>query len=463
MKKLILLLIMLTFAWTVEVEAQTPTPSVDGYFNPLGQYEDNGFAPDGWSSYSGVLGYYERPDGTIEVFTNFDTLAGQFIDHAFVIDGENWYPSSAREGTYGIIEDVFEPGDWFSYGLGGVWSSQGNVIPLEWQPYGTHISLSYIDTARNQVVLVQEISDDPENAWDEPGNNIILWDGTNFEIIGSGMNSVTALIPLSLENAVLVVSRSSENPCFFKIDLEDQMLIPLSDIEDIGDPDGANSWNSGVTFLGRPTITGHFLGHGEAVTSLTETGWEETVVELSTSGMMYLDETGNKLFYCSTENNTNNEGETPQYMSGIAYTEDLVNFTPLYDKRLAKCTDGYHAIPLFSKGVMWVIAKRRLSAHLGNEDDANLRCDVFVLKDTYTPYTTEVNDPIERTIVIYPNPATEEFIYGFPLSANLFALDGRIVKTINENETSVDVRDVPSGIYILTLSDGSNSRIVITH
>jgi hypothetical protein len=465
MKKLILLLIMLTFAWTVEVEAQTPTPSVDGYFNPLGQYEDNGLAPDGWSSYSSVLGYHQNQDGTVQVFTNFDTLAGQFIDYSFIIDGENWYPSSEMVGTYGAF---YFNGMRYTFGDYGVANDQGQVVvSLEWSMWGSHISHAFVDSTRNQVLLLKQTNDNPEDTWDLPSSSAILWDGTTEETVGSGMTNVTSVLAIPSEpNSVFITANYlDDEPALFKLDLEQRMFVELSENQAFPDevgPVGTLSISDGNNFLGKPAIVGFAPGWGGFVSLLTENGWSEIYTEDFTGeNRISVSDDGTKLYCLSDDSDLDGIG----YVSGVGFTTDMETWTPVIDERGAKCVSASRSIMLWSKGTMWILAESRGSAigfRTENENESNLRSDIFVLKDTYTPYTDIVHTG-GTNITIHPNPATEEFIYGFPLSANLFALDGRIVKTINENETSVDVRDVPSGIYILTLSDGSNSRIVITH
>lgn len=459
-----LLLLLLPFAWMVKVEAQW-TPTIEGYFNPVGDYEWNGIDAYGWA-YSSILGYHENPDGSVEVFTNFDTLAGEYIDYAFTIDGENWYPSSEELGTYGVLENVFslnDPNDRYTYGTYGVKNFQGTtMVPVTWWPYGSMFSMSYIDEDRNQVVLLEQLNDDPEDTWDEPVNNLILWDGVNYQVVGSGLLKVTFMFPVDSGTALLIGSISGTGPNLYKFSLVEQMMVPLSEAEDFGFPDGFNNLQDGLNFLGKATVTGSIPGHGNAIAQLDESGWENNLTELSTGGKMYLNEEKTKLFYCSDDNSTS--GEIPeQYISGIGWTEDMETWTPVIDQNGAKSTNGYNALVLFSKGVMWVLGKRNSSFGFMNEEDTMEWYDMYVLKDTYTPYSTGLSESQKPEIEVYPNPATDYFVYDLPESGSIYSLEGHIIKTIGAYEKSVSVTNIPSGMYVIKTENGSSMKIVIQH
>lgn len=456
-----LLFILLPFAWMAKVGAQTSPPTIDGYFNPIGNYEYGYQLEDGgWSSH--INGWHYNADQTVTVFTNFDTLAGQKIGYAFVLDGENWYPATAREGTFGIIENAIDDGDWYTYGEEGVFNSQGAcMLPIE---NGTYFVFSYVDPIRHQVVLIKKIPYDPLNGlWEDDHDDIIIWDGTNAETVGTGMVNITCLIPTDSGNSLLIGANSLDAPCLFKLDLVERMMVePDENLAAINYPAGASQIYSGLIWNGAPTISGHYFGYGDVLTQNTEAGWEENIVSMTSSLLMYQKPGTSELFLASDEVWTDDAGSSPQWLSGMATTTDLVNFTPLVDKRNAYIFSGYDAIPFWTKGAMWIIGKRHNSCGLGAEEDERYY-DVYVLKDTYTPYTTGVNDEQVSQSLVYPNPATEFFNYNLPISAELISLEGKIVKTIYENEKYVDVSDIPSGIYILTIKDGSTSKVVITH
>jgi endonuclease I len=62
-----------------------------------------------------------------------------------------------------------------------------------------------------------------------------------------------------------------------------------------------------------------------------------------------------------------------------------------------------------------------------------------------------------NTFEIYPNPANDfitVLIPGIPQDAFIYDINGRIVKTVSLNHTQqIDIRDLPSGIYMLRVSD----------
>lgn len=465
----IILLILLPFAYMVRVEAQTLAPTIDGYFNPIGNYEYNGLSPDGWSAYSSILGWHENADGSIEVFTNFDTLAGQFIDYAFTIDGENWYPSSEEFGTYGVIENVFAPGDRFTYGTYGVKNSQGQVVvPIEWWPYGSMFTNAWVDETNGQVVLIQQKNDDPEYAWDFPDCSVLLWNGSSADIVCSGLttylNQNNSILKVPDQNAVFVgggMDGQSEFPSLVKIDLSEKMVVPFEENEQPPLMNGLVSVTDMNYFMGYPVIHGWTAEWGGFISLITENGWDEVYTpDFVGNNMISISPDGSTLFALTSETGLDHLGD--KWISAISFTTDMYNWDPVVDKNGLYSTDAQMAIMLWSKGVMWILGKKQSSFHLMNEEDSFQGTDVYVLKDTYTPYT-EVSEERPSGFLVHPNPATESFQYGLPFKANLASIEGKIVKTINENESSVDVRDIPSGIYILTLTDGSTSKIVVTH
>ncbi len=101
--------------------------------------------------------------------------------------------------------------------------------------------------------------------------------------------------------------------------------------------------------------------------------------------------------------------------------------------------------------------------------------------------TTVITEPVtvflsanevenEIVILLYPNPAKEEFNLFIPASYNsnmkaiLYDLNGQIIKEIENIQTSVnyniDVSDIAEGHYILTIQNGSvntSEKIIIKH
>jgi hypothetical protein len=75
-----------------------------------------------------------------------------------------------------------------------------------------------------------------------------------------------------------------------------------------------------------------------------------------------------------------------------------------------------------------------------------------------------------QSFVVYPNPAVNEFLVvlkGKPLTLRVFALTGHEVlnRFLTIENSSVDVRSFPAGIYILTFDDGVNrstQKVIIT-
>ena len=79
-------------------------------------------------------------------------------------------------------------------------------------------------------------------------------------------------------------------------------------------------------------------------------------------------------------------------------------------------------------------------------------------------FTTEVDGIAEISdngIHIYPNP-TSDFIYIEniePQSVNIYSLDGKLVKTV-EDTNVIDVRNLENGVYLINI-DGFIKKFVV--
>ena len=111
--------------------------------------------------------------------------------------------------------------------------------------------------------------------------------------------------------------------------------------------------------------------------------------------------------------------------------------------------------------------------------DSDQDLDVFIAKgDGSFSYFENTTDPNELSVeknalqsfVVYPNPAVNEFLVVLkdkPLTLRMFALTGHEVlnRFLTTENSSVDVRSFPAGIYILIFDDGVNrstQKVIIT-
>lgn len=66
---------------------------------------------------------------------------------------------------------------------------------------------------------------------------------------------------------------------------------------------------------------------------------------------------------------------------------------------------------------------------------------------------------LKNKIKIYPNPATEKILLDLETdllieNIQLFDFSGKRIRTYPKNEKTLDVKDIPGGIYILSISTG---------
>jgi hypothetical protein len=87
----------------------------------------------------------------------------------------------------------------------------------------------------------------------------------------------------------------------------------------------------------------------------------------------------------------------------------------------------------------------------------NYKDDSILIYKTGTPCNVITSikniDGENENIKVYPNPATDNIIIGAPRQAVIKILDiqGKLIKTLETtgNNTSIDVSELPGGIYIL--------------
>lgn len=76
-------------------------------------------------------------------------------------------------------------------------------------------------------------------------------------------------------------------------------------------------------------------------------------------------------------------------------------------------------------------------------------------------YSAGLEDHVTESIDVYPNPVENDLYLDLkvngPLTAYIYSMDGQLVKTINANKNILDVSDLSSGQYILSLSDEQNN------
>ena len=65
--------------------------------------------------------------------------------------------------------------------------------------------------------------------------------------------------------------------------------------------------------------------------------------------------------------------------------------------------------------------------------------------------------PVEEDISIFPNPSSDIInITGLtqPADVELYSIQGKLQKAVNQVESTIDISDLPAGIYILNLTSG---------
>jgi hypothetical protein len=81
----------------------------------------------------------------------------------------------------------------------------------------------------------------------------------------------------------------------------------------------------------------------------------------------------------------------------------------------------------------------------------------------YNDEATGINDPVQKTYNIYPNPMTDNLVIGNMkdvTKVEIYNVTGQLVKSFNYNEVEqaqINTSDLRSGMYILTIYSGSSS------
>lgn len=82
----------------------------------------------------------------------------------------------------------------------------------------------------------------------------------------------------------------------------------------------------------------------------------------------------------------------------------------------------------------------------------------------YTNVISSINEPIEQSFIIFPNP-TRDFIEikgnDNPLNYSITTSTGKIITNFNKlNENRIDISLLPSGMYVLTFDNGETYKII---
>lgn len=425
--------------------AQTAT--VDGYFNNLGKY----------SADAKVWSVHTNTDGTLTVIYDGTSVAGVPTYGAFILDGEELLTGTAPEGSRVIFE---LGGERYTAGYGGVFDSQGqNVLSIE---DGSSIQDVYVDSAHGQALLLQR--------WDSGDASAFFWNGiesltqATIEYVAENLSGYTSHVPLDSNFLFLCSSNGIES--LRKIDLENHIEVERISNDSVTEyfpfPDVAARIEDACVFHGMPTVAGFIPDFGNGVAQYNGHTWIHDIYgDLIDVGKVYVDPQGEHI-YVGSDQSEDHEGNP---LSGLYFSDDLNHWKPVTDKRGAQLYDGSRSYLVWTKGTMWVLAEDQNSASLFKDiSETNLpenRVDIYVLKSTYTPYVSidEVNRP---SLVLHPNPASDNFSYNINVPGLLVNSAGSIVKTIDANELNVTVSDIPSGIYFLKTPEG-NGTIAVAH
>jgi hypothetical protein len=65
---------------------------------------------------------------------------------------------------------------------------------------------------------------------------------------------------------------------------------------------------------------------------------------------------------------------------------------------------------------------------------------------------SQTEDPDQSDFYLFPNPTIDQLTFSAPLQtdANIMNISGRIIRSISSGSVSIDVADLPSGIYLLS-------------
>lgn len=105
--------------------------------------------------------------------------------------------------------------------------------------------------------------------------------------------------------------------------------------------------------------------------------------------------------------------------------------------------------------------------------DENIVIDTSTVKPTYNDCVFNIlgiDDVLEDDLSIYPNPVADQLTLNLPqlnyYDIKLTDAQGRFVARFDSNNNSLDVSNLPNGIYLLTIStEGGNSsrKIIVQH
>ena len=77
----------------------------------------------------------------------------------------------------------------------------------------------------------------------------------------------------------------------------------------------------------------------------------------------------------------------------------------------------------------------------------------------FSSSSTGIKQILDDDIILFPNPTSDIInITGLtqPSEVKLYSVQGRLVKSINQVESSIDISDLPTGIHILNLTSGKD-------
>jgi hypothetical protein len=80
----------------------------------------------------------------------------------------------------------------------------------------------------------------------------------------------------------------------------------------------------------------------------------------------------------------------------------------------------------------------------------------------YNAHLTTVKNICLEEIDIFPNPTTDIInITGLshPAEVRLFSIQGQLLKTVHQVESTIDVSDLPTGVYFVNLTTGMESVV----
>ncbi len=135
------------------------------------------------------------------------------------------------------------------------------------------------------------------------------------------------------------------------------------------------------------------------------------------------------------------------------------------DLGLSLTTDTYGN--LFLTGVFFSSTINFDSTTLTNAFDGGYTPDIFIAKINQS--TTGLNDSYTTKVnVVYPNPSNTKIFFDLPnnqqsKSVTILDLTGKTIKSIMTNSNTIDIADLPNGIYIVNIqgSEGTIAQKIV--